>query len=42
MKSFWLEKKQCIGCGACENICPKNAIFMVADEFGFIYPSFKF
>lgn len=32
------DKKDCCGCGACMNICPKEAISMVEDEYGFIYP----
>lgn len=32
------EKVECCGCQACYNICPKNAIEMVADEKGFKYP----
>lgn len=31
-------KTDCCGCGACNNVCPKNAIDMVPDEFGCIYP----
>ena len=31
-------KKDCVGCFACYNICPKNAISMIEDEHGFIYP----
>lgn len=31
-------KADCCGCGACLNICPKNAIFMEEDEYGFLYP----
>ena len=31
-------KDECCGCGACYAICPKNAITMVEDEFGFLYP----
>lgn len=31
-------KKNCCGCTACKNICPKNAIEMVEDEEGFLYP----
>lgn len=31
-------KKDCCGCGACVNICPKNAITLKEDEFGFLYP----
>ncbi|MBQ9314243.1 MAG: Coenzyme F420 hydrogenase/dehydrogenase, beta subunit C-terminal domain [Clostridia bacterium] len=30
---------KCCGCGACFNICPKNAIIMEEDENGFLYPS---
>lgn len=32
-------KKKCTACGACENICPKNAIKMKEDAQGFLYPS---
>lgn len=32
------EKKDCCGCTACYNICPKNAITMVIDQEGFKYP----
>ena len=32
-------KKDCCGCGACVNICPKGAIDMKEDEAGFIFPS---
>lgn len=31
-------KKDCCGCGVCYNICPKKAISMVEDEYGYIYP----
>ena len=34
-----LDKQEvCTGCGACLNICPKEAIVMKADEKGFAYP----
>ena len=33
------EKKDCCGCTACMNICPKNAIIMEKDSEGFYYPS---
>lgn len=36
---LYKEKKDCSGCGACANICPKNAISMDEDEYGFVYPS---
>lgn len=32
------DKKNCCACGACMNICPKNAIKMQEDEYGFLYP----
>lgn len=31
-------KSKCCGCGACQNICPKQAISMIEDEYGYIYP----
>lgn len=31
-------KKDCTGCFACYNACPKNAIEMKEDEYGRIYP----
>lgn len=31
-------KNLCTGCGACFNICPKNAIEMKEDKEGFLYP----
>lgn len=31
-------KADCVGCYACYNICPVNAIMMQADEEGFSYP----
>ncbi len=33
-----LDKNLCTGCGACYNICPKNAIEMKADKDGFLQP----
>lgn len=30
--------KDCCGCRACENICPKNAITMEVNKEGFLYP----
>jgi len=32
------DKELCSGCTACKNICPKNAIEMIRDEEGFLYP----
>lgn len=33
-----LYKDRCCGCTACYVVCPVNAIFMEADEEGFLYP----
>lgn len=30
-------KNECCGCGACVYICPKSAITLIKDEFGFFY-----
>lgn len=32
------DKKNCCGCTACFNICPRKAIKMCPDEEGFLYP----
>lgn len=32
------EKEQCSGCSACVNICPHNALHLIKDEEGFLYP----
>ena len=32
------DKEKCTGCFACYNICPKNAITMIEDEYGFVKP----
>ena len=33
-----VDRTLCCGCGACEQICPKHCVQMVADEEGFLYP----
>lgn len=33
-----IEKNKCCGCGACQNICPKQCIEMKMDAEGFFYP----
>ncbi|MBM7869850.1 coenzyme F420-reducing hydrogenase beta subunit [Clostridium pascui] len=33
------DKKDCMGCHACSNICPKSCITMKSDSEGFWYPS---
>lgn len=32
------DKINCVGCGACLNICPNNAIDFITDKAGFNYP----
>ena len=39
---LYIEKAQCCGCSACYSICPANAITMVPDEEGFLYPEIDF
>ncbi len=36
------KKKDCVGCTACKNSCPVNAINMTADSEGFSYPEISF
>ena len=31
-------KKKCCGCAVCYNVCPKKAIEMIEDEYGYVYP----
>lgn len=33
-----IDKLKCCACTACKNICPKQAIEMLSDEKGFLYP----
>lgn len=33
-----VEKRECCGCSACAQKCPKHCISMVEDEEGFLYP----
>lgn len=33
------EKKDCCGCGACEQACPRSCITMQEDNEGFLYPN---
>lgn len=35
---LYSEKKDCCGCWACYSICPRNAITMISDEEGYLYP----
>lgn len=36
--TLFSNKENCCGCGACANACPKNAISMKEDRYGFVYP----
>lgn len=38
MDRVFESKKDCCGCMACYNVCPKNAIIIQEDEYGFKYP----
>lgn len=33
-----IDKSKCCACTACKNICPKQAIEMISDKKGFLYP----
>lgn len=35
---IYKRKEMCTGCSACSNICEKNAVKMIPDEKGFLYP----
>lgn len=35
---LYMNKKDCCGCGACINICPRRAIELKEDAYGFVYP----
>ena len=41
MMDLFDKKDLCCGCGACSAICPKNAITIVEDQYGFLYPEIK-
>lgn len=38
MEYVYKNNKDCCGCEACANVCPKLAITMNPDKYGFIYP----
>lgn len=35
---LYKEKAECCGCSACYCVCPRNAIAMIPDNEGFLYP----
>ena len=39
---LYQHKNECCGCGACATACPKKAITMIADVYGFYYPVIDF
>ena len=39
MKNLYNKNDECCACGACVNICPKNAVSMKEDKYGFLFPS---
>lgn len=38
IKQLWLPESKCTGCGACENVCPKNAIKIELNKNGHLLP----
>lgn len=36
---LFLKKENCCGCTACYAICPNEAISMIEDDEGFVYPN---
>lgn len=39
---LYIKKEKCCGCSACVNVCPKNAITMIEDSEGFLYPNINY
>jgi len=35
---LYMRKEGCCGCGACADVCPKDAVRMARDREGFLYP----
>lgn len=38
MEKVYVDHAHCCGCGGCAEVCPKHAISMECDPYGFIYP----
>lgn len=36
---LFIDREKCCGCTACYSICPRNAIKMIPDNEGFLYPN---
>lgn len=39
MEKLYNKTEGCCACGACMNVCPKNAISMKEDRYGFLFPN---
>lgn len=35
---LYASESECCGCGACRSVCPRDAISMQPDRYGFLYP----
>lgn len=35
---LFVSESECCGCGACSSVCPKDAIDMLPNRYGFLYP----
>lgn len=38
MEKVYNDQANCCGCGICSSVCPKHAITMECDQYGFVYP----
>ena len=38
MEKVYVDYAHCCGCGGCAEVCPKHAISMECEPYGFIYP----
>lgn len=38
MEKVYLSKDKCCGCALCQNVCPKSAIKMIPDKYGYKFP----
>lgn len=38
---LFADDSECCGCGACVAVCPKGAISMVPNRYGFLYPKIE-
>ena len=36
--ALYIKKDECCGCAACYAVCPREAICMIEDDEGFLYP----